>query len=61
MIYSIFHTPGRIATSSDMAYAILLAAGNKAGTSEKRFYKRLIARADKRFDVHLAQRKAEGK
>lgn len=34
--------------------AILLAAGDKkSGTSEKRFYKHLIARADARFDEHL--------
>ena len=34
--------------------AILLTAGSKAGVSEKRFYKKLIARADERFDRHLA-------
>jgi len=34
--------------------AILLVAGNKAGTSEKRFYKQLIAKADARFTTHLA-------
>lgn len=33
--------------------AILLTAGNKAGKSEKRFYKTLIATADLRFDAHL--------
>ncbi len=33
--------------------AILLVAGNKAGTSEKRFYKELIAKADRRYDSHL--------
>lgn len=33
--------------------AILLIAGDKAGVSEKRFYKRLIAKADKRFEAHL--------
>src|SRR5205809_3045255 len=32
--------------------AILLVAGDKAGVSQKRFYKRLIAKADKLFDVH---------
>ena len=37
--------------------AILLAAGDKSGGSEKRFYRRLIAKADERFDHHLAQRK----
>ncbi len=33
--------------------AILLVAGDKSGMSEKRFYKQLIAKADKRFDEHL--------
>ncbi len=37
--------------------AILLVAGDKPGVGEKRFYKRLIARADDRFERHLAQRK----
>ena len=36
--------------------AILLVGGDKSGVSEKRFYKQLIARADDRFDRHLAQR-----
>lgn len=33
--------------------AILLVAGDKSGTSDKRFYKQLINKADKRFDNHL--------
>jgi hypothetical protein len=33
--------------------AILLVAGDKAGVSEKKFYKRLIEKADKRFKEHL--------
>jgi len=37
--------------------ATLLAAGDKSGGSEKRFYKQLIARADERFDSHLKRRK----
>ena len=37
--------------------AILLVGGDKSGGSEKRFYRQLIARADDRFDRHLAQRK----
>lgn len=32
---------------------ILLVAGDKAGVAQKRFYKRLIAIADKRFRDHL--------
>jgi hypothetical protein len=34
--------------------AVLLVAGDKSGTSEKRFYKQLIRKADKRFSEHLA-------
>jgi hypothetical protein len=37
--------------------AILLAAGDKSGVSEKRFYQQLIAKADERFDAHLARLK----
>src|SRR5438874_13716154 len=33
--------------------AILLVAGDKSGVSEKKFYQRLIAKADKRFEAHL--------
>lgn len=33
--------------------AILLVAGDKAGVSQQRFYKRLIAKADARFASHL--------
>lgn len=41
--------------------AILLVAGNKAGIKEKRFYKQLIIKADKRFDSHLSQLKKKEK
>jgi hypothetical protein len=44
----------RIAFAFDPArQAILLVGGDKSGGSEKRFYKSLVARADKRFDRHL--------
>lgn len=33
--------------------AIILVAGDKTGTSEKRFYKQLIRKADQRFQSHL--------
>ena len=33
--------------------AILLAAGDKAGADQRRFYKRLLAVADTRYDDHL--------
>jgi len=35
--------------------AILLVAGDKSGISERRFYRRLIDKADARFDTHLAK------
>tara|TARA_R110000824_G_scaffold401409_1_gene612037 strand:- start:1222 stop:1584 length:363 start_codon:yes stop_codon:yes gene_type:complete len=34
--------------------AMILVAGDKSGGSQKRFYKKLISKADKRFDAHLA-------
>lgn len=34
--------------------AILLVAGDKAGVSQKRFYRQLVAKADTRFDGYLA-------
>lgn len=37
--------------------AILLVGGDKSGTSEKRFYKTLIAKADERFTGHLKRKK----
>jgi hypothetical protein len=41
--------------------AILLVAGDKSGVSEKKFYKALIAKADDRFDAHLARIKEKEK
>lgn len=35
--------------------AIVLAAGDKGGANQKRFYKRLIKTADDRFDAHIEQ------
>lgn len=37
--------------------AILLVAGDKSGGSEKRFYRQLIAKADRRFSAHLERLK----
>jgi hypothetical protein len=39
--------------------AILLAAGDKSGVSEKRFYRELLRKADHRFAGHLARLKNE--
>jgi hypothetical protein len=33
---------------------IVVCGGDKSGSSEKRFYRQLIAKADSRFDAHLA-------
>ena len=38
--------------------AILLVGGDKGGADQKRFYKKLIAIADRRFDGYLAALKA---
>jgi hypothetical protein len=39
--------------------AILLVAGDKRGVSQKKFYKRLIAKADSRYKQHLERQKAD--
>ena len=39
---------------------ILLVPGDKAGTSQKRFYKQLLAKADKRFGEHLIRLQEKG-
>ena len=41
--------------------AILLVGGDKGGADQRRFYKRLIAIADARYDDHLATLKKEAK
>lgn len=35
--------------------AILLVAGDKSGVSQKRFYRQLIDKADRRFDEYLSR------
>jgi hypothetical protein len=39
--------------------AILLVAGDKSGSNQKRFYKQLIKKADSRFDNHLKRLEEE--
>ena len=39
--------------------AILLTAGDRSGGGKKRFYRRLIRKADERFDQHLSRLKHE--
>jgi hypothetical protein len=41
--------------------AVLLVAGDKAGTSQKRFYRQLIAKADRRFSTRLEALKTDRK
>ncbi|WP_233505739.1 type II toxin-antitoxin system RelE/ParE family toxin [Rhodoferax lacus] len=41
--------------------AILLVGGDKGGADQRRFYKRLIAVADERFDEHLTTLKMSKK
>ena len=36
-------------------HATILCGGDKSGGSERRFYRKLIAKADGRFDDHLAR------
>jgi hypothetical protein len=38
---------------------VLLVAGDKAGTSQNRFYRQLIAKADKRLTAHLRRLREE--
>lgn len=37
-----------------LAQAGLLVGGDKSGVNQKRFYRSLVAKADARFDDHLA-------
>ena len=39
-------------------HAIVLCGGDKSGGSERRFYRKLIAKADGRFDSHVARIKS---
>jgi len=38
---------------------VLLVAGDKVGINKRRFYRQLIAKADRRFDQHLAAHESE--
>ena len=51
----------RVAFPFDPAHrAILLAAGDKSGGGERRFYRTLVAKAGERSDRHLARLAEEG-
>lgn len=41
--------------------AVVLVGGNKSGGGEKRFYRQLLKKADKRFDDYLARLRQERK
>ena len=47
----------RVAFAFPNRQAILLVCGDKSAGSEKRFYRGLINKADRRFDKHLAKTK----
>jgi hypothetical protein len=48
----------RVAFAFDVArQAVVLVAGDKSGGGEARFYRNLVAIADKRLDDHLARQK----
>lgn len=52
----------RVAFAFDSArQAILPVAGDKSGGSQKRFYRTLIAKADKRFEAHQSAQKPRPK
>ena len=52
----------RVAFAFDPArQAILLVGGDKGGADQRRFYKRLIAVTDERFDDHLSTLRASNK
>jgi hypothetical protein len=41
--------------------AIILCGDDKSGSNERRFYRRLIAKADSRFEAHVARIKSQKK
>ncbi len=41
--------------------AVLLVAGDKSGGGEKRFYKKLIEKADSRYELHLQRAEDDAK
>jgi len=54
-----FQTAGgvwRVAFAFDLnRKAIILVAGDKSGVSERRFYRQLIEKADRRLEAHMAR------
>jgi hypothetical protein len=50
-------TPPLLITSTAIQSSMTLHCRDKSGVSEKKFYKRLIVKADDRFDAHLARLK----
>jgi len=61
MRFSAAHGEWRLAFAFDPSRkAILLVAGDKSGGNARRFYRRLIRKADERFDRHLARLAEQG-
>ena len=58
----LFVGSSRVAFAFDLKRnAVLLVAGDKSGGGKTRFYRRLIAKADERFDEHVSRTKKKGK
>ena len=52
--FQVDHGVWRVAFAFDPERrGIVLVAGDKSGVSKRRFYRRLIQKADERFDAHL--------
>ena len=59
--FSVANGVWRLAFAFDPARkAVLLVAGDKSGSSTRRFYRTLIRKADDRFDRHLRRLKRTG-
>ena len=60
--FSALNREWRLAFAFDpVRTAILLAVGDKTDGKSRRFYRRLIRKADKRFDRHLQSLEMEGR
>jgi hypothetical protein len=49
----------RVAFAFDPTRSAILQVGGSKGTSQQRFYRQLIAKADHEYDAHLAALKKE--
>lgn len=61
MRFKVSHGVWRVVFAFDpKREAILLVSGNKVGGSQKRFYKKLIEKADERYAMHLLSLEKRG-